>query len=151
WQRPAELLAPNGDTLQQIWRMQSSLKSPTSSTNLGQRLYLTQQWVDLLAREGFDFLPDTGTTVKENLTPCLARQKINSALRNKAPSQACLLLDTYLEKLDQASRNWFADGSPGNILKDEWKPVTHVDNLEVKNTVLLMHCLAGKHKVDLQL
>jgi alpha-glucosidase (family GH31 glycosyl hydrolase) len=151
WQRPAEMLPPDSETLQQIWRMESSLSTPTSMNTLGQRLYFTQRWMDLLALEGFDFLPGTGTIVKDNLTPCVIRQKINAALRENAAWRACQLLDSYMSRLDQASRDWFADGSPGNILKDEWTPVTGVDNLEVKGTALLIRCLAGGHPVDFQL
>jgi alpha-glucosidase (family GH31 glycosyl hydrolase) len=151
WQRPAELLPPDSETLQQIWRMESSLSTPTSMNTLGQRLYLTQRWMDLLALEGFDFLPGTGTIVKDNLTPCVIRQKINAALREGAAWRACQLLDTYMSRLDQASRDWYADGSPGDILKDEWPPVTSVVSLEVEDSTLLMRCLAGDHTVDLQL
>lgn len=151
WQRPAELLPPDHETLQQIWKMESSLATPTNMDNLGQRLYLTQRWMDVLALEGFDFLPDTGTIAEENLTPCMIRQKINFALREGAAWRACQLLDTYMSKLDQVSRAWYADGTPGDILKDEWKPVTSVDSLEVKGSALLLHCMAGGHKVDLQL
>ena len=151
WQRPAELLFPDSETLQQIWRMESSLATPTNMNNLGQRLYLTQRWMDLLALEGFDFLPSTGTIAKENLTPCVIRQKINAALREGAEWRACQLLDTYMSRLDQASRDWYADGSPGDILEDEWKPATSVDSLEVKGSAVLMHCVAGGHKVDFRL
>ena len=151
WQRPAALLPPDSETLQQIWRMESSLTSPTNMNNFGQRLYLTQRWMDMLALEGFDFRPDTGTIVKDDLTPYIIRQKINAALRENVPWRAYQLLDTYLGKLDKGSGDWFADGSPGNILQEEWAPVTNVDSLEVKDNMLLMRCLAGGRKVDLRL
>ncbi len=75
--------------------------------------------MDMLALEGFDFRPDTGTIVKDDLTPYIIRQKINAALQENVPWRAYQLLDTYLGKLDRGSGDWFADGSPGNILREE--------------------------------
>jgi alpha-glucosidase (family GH31 glycosyl hydrolase) len=151
WQRPAALLPPDSKTLQQIWRMESFLTTPTDLNNFGQRLYLTQRWMDMLALEGFDFRPDTGTILKDDLTPYIIRQKVNGALRENAPWRAYRLLDTYLGKLDKGSRNWFADGSPGNIRQEEWVPVSNLESLEVQGNLLLMRCLAGHHRVDLRL
>ncbi len=76
---------------------------------------------------------------------------MNAALQKNDPEQAYQLLDTYLSQLDKMSRWWYADGSPGNILKDAWTPVTSAESLEVQGNTLLMRCLAGGHQVDLRL
>ena len=52
-------------------------------------------------------------------------------------------MDTYLSQLDKMSRWWYADGSPGNILKEEWKPITSAATLEVNGNILLMRCVAA--------
>jgi alpha-glucosidase (family GH31 glycosyl hydrolase) len=151
WQRPALLSHPDVETRQQIWQMQSSLSTPTDTNNLAQRLYLTRCWTDLLTLEGYTSLPRASSAVAENLAPYIVRREINAALRTNDLGRACQLLDTYLGKFDKVSRWWYADGSPGDILKDEWKPITSADSLEVQGTTLLMRCLAGGHKVDLHL
>ena len=151
WQRPAALTYPDLATVERVWHMQSSLAVPTDMKNLGERLSLTQSWIDLLTLEGFLFERPTGSIIAEDMTPANFRQTINAALRSTNPSRACQLLDAYLAKLDPTSRAWFADGSPGNVRKDEWKPVTRVDSLEVKDDVLQMRCATGGRTVDLRL
>lgn len=152
WQRPALLRYPDLETLQQIWQMQKSLATRTDSHNLPARLYLIQRWLDLLEVEGFTFLPNNSSDVKEKLTPATLRQQVNTALRKKDPGQACRLLDAYAATLDAASRKWFADGSPGNVRKQEWKSVTRISRSEVKDgKVLLIKGMAGRHAVDLHL
>lgn len=151
WHRPAVLSYPDIETLHHVWRMESSLTRPTDLNSLEQRLDLTQRWIDVLTLEGFTFLPATGSIVQDNMTPALLRQNINAVLRTNAPSQACRLLDTYLHKLHAASTDWFADGSPGDILEDQWEPVTKASSLEFKGSVLLMRCEAGSHVVELNL
>jgi alpha-glucosidase (family GH31 glycosyl hydrolase) len=151
WQRPVALSYPNIETIRQVWRMESSLAIPTEMNSLAQRLSLTQSWIDLLTLEGFLFVPATGSIIKEDMTPANFRQTINAALRSNEPARACQLLDVYLRKLDTTSRDWFADGSPGDILKEEWVPITAVDSLEVSGDVILMRCAAGSRKVNLRL
>ena len=151
WQRPAVRSYPDIETLRQVWRMESSLTTPTEMNTLAQRLDLTQRWIDVLTLEGFTFLPATGSIVKDNMTPAIVRQAINAALRSNEPGLACRSLDTYLRKLDTASRDWFADGSPGNILEGQWQPIIKADSLEVQPNLLLMRCPAGSHVVDLHL
>ncbi|MGA9061716.1 MAG: hypothetical protein WB341_08635, partial [Terracidiphilus sp.] len=152
WQRPAVLTYPNVDTCQQIWQMESSLSTPTDKNNLAQRLYLTERWMGLMMLEGFTPLPGAwDSLLKNNLTLALFRQKVNAALQKNDPEQAYRLLDTYLGQLDKMSRWWYADGSPGDILKDAWTPVTSAESLEVQGGTLLMRCKAGGHQVDLRL
>jgi len=152
WQRPAVMTYPGIDTCQQIWQMESSLTTPTDKGNLAQRLYLTERWMGLMMLEGFTPLPGAWESLLENnLTLALLRQKVNAALQKNNPEQAYRLLDTYLSQLDTMSRWWYADGSPGDILKDAWTPVTSAESLEVQGNALLMRCMAGGHKADLRL
>jgi len=151
WQRPAVMTYPDVEACQQIWRMESSLSTPTDKNNLAQRLYLTQRWMDLMMLEGFTPLPRAWGVLTNNLTLAFFRQRVNAALQKNDLHQAYQLVDTYLSQLDKMSRWWYADGSPGDILKDEWKPIISVNSLEVQDSTLLMRCVAGGHDVDLHL
>lgn len=151
WQRPAALTYPNAETCQRIWQMESSLIEPTDSNNLAQRLYLTQRWMDLMMLEGFTPLPRAWGILKNNLTLAFFRQKMNAAFQKNDLDQADQLLDTYLSEFDKMSRWWYADSSPGDILKEEWKPITSADSVEVQERTLVMRCVAAGHHVDLHL
>ena len=151
WQRPAVVSHPDVETRQQIWQLESSLSTPTDTNNLAQRLYLTQCWMDLLTLEGFTPLPRAWGILTNNLTLTFFRQRMNAAFQKNDLGRACQLLDTYLSQLDKMSRWWYADGSPGDILKEEWTPVATVESLEVKGNMVLMRCVAGSHRVDLHL
>ena len=151
WQRPAVLTYPDVEMQRQIWKMQSSLPAPTDETNLSQRLWLTQRWMDLMMQEGFTPLPRAWGDLDVDLTLSFLRQKVNSALQKNDMKGACKLLDDYLSELDKMSRWWYADGSPGDILKDEWKPITSAEHLEVQGNTLLMRCMAGGRGIDLRL
>lgn len=151
WQLPSFSTYPSAETCRQIWQMESSLTTPTDRKNLAQRLSLTQIWMDLMMQEGFTPLPQAWGALEVDLTLAFFRQKVNAALRKNDLEHACQLLDTYLSQLDKMSRWWYADGSPGNLLHEEWKPVTSADNLEVQGKTLLMQCVAGGHKVYLHL
>ena len=151
WQRPAALAYPDVETRQRIWQMQSSLTTPTDRNNLGQRLYLTQRWMDSMTLEGFTPLPSAWGILKNDLTLAFFRQRMNAAFQKNDLGRACRLLDTYLSQLDKMSRWWYADSSPGDILKEEWKPITAADLIGVDGNILLMRCEAGGHEVDLHL
>jgi alpha-glucosidase (family GH31 glycosyl hydrolase) len=151
WQRPAVLTYPDAKTQRLIWQMQSSLPAPTDEKNLAQRLYLTQCWMDLMMQEGFTPLPKAWGVLTSDLTLAFFRQKVNRALQKNDLTEACKLLDTYLSQMDKMSRWWYADGSPGNILKGEWKSITSAESLEVRGDTLLMRCTAGGHRVDVRL
>jgi alpha-glucosidase (family GH31 glycosyl hydrolase) len=151
WQRPALLTYPDAETLGQIWRLQQSLYTPTDRDNLAPRLYLTQRWVDLLLLEGFSFSATSGSIAQEDLSVSAPRCAINFALRNNRTDEACRLLDAYLQKLGAVSARWFADGSPGDILEQDWKRIDHLETMEEKDGILVMHCLAGARRVDLHL
>ncbi len=131
--------------------MESSLSTPTDKNNLAQRLHLTQCWMDLMMLEGFTPLPLAQGVWENDLRLPLLRQKVNAAFQKNDLQQAYQLVDTYLSQFDQMSRWWYADGSPGDILKNEWKPITRADSLEVQGKTLLMRCVAGGHQVDLHL
>lgn len=151
WQRPAVTIYPDPETQRQIWQMQSSSDQRTDERNLGQRLYLTERWMDLMMLEGFTPLPRAWGDLDFDLTLAFFRQKVNAALQKKDLNGACQLLDTYLIRLDKMSRWWYADGSPGNILSEEWKPVSTVESLELQGKTLLLQCQAGGHAIDLRL
>jgi alpha-glucosidase (family GH31 glycosyl hydrolase) len=151
WQRPAVVTYPGAETCQQIWQMESSFSTPTDTNNLGQRIFLTQRWMDLMTLEGFTPLPRAWGILKNNRTLALCRQRVNAAFQKNDVEQACQLMDAYLGQLDKMSRWWYADGSPGDILKEEWKPVTSADSLEVRGSILQMGCVAGGQQVDLHL
>lgn len=149
WQRPALLSYPGAEVVSQIWQMQQHLSRTTDPEHLASRLYLTQRWMDLLTLEGFNFHAGTGSIVPQEMGPGIIRRKINAALRDGQTLPACRLLDGYLAKLDAASRKWFADGSPGDILTNEWQPVSKLEAAAVEDNVLKLQCLAGTRQIHL--
>lgn len=144
WQRPALLGYPDEETKAEILKLQQSLHLPTNESNLGRRIFLTQQWTDLMILEGFNFGSTRGSIVEEDMYPSVLRTNVNRALREKNPAKACALVDDYLLKLDAVSRKWFADGSTGNILDEEWKTFPKWE-IEKKENVLLLHGMATSH------
>jgi len=151
WQRPAVETYPDVETQWQIWQMQSALPASTDEKNLAKRLYLTQCWMDLMMQEGFTPLPKAWGILPVDLTLTSFRQKVNTALQKNDQIGACKSLDTYLSQMDKMSRWWYADGSPGDILKDEWEPIANAESLEVQGNALLMRCTAGGHDIELRL
>lgn len=153
WQRPAVLTYPKAQTIHSIWQMEMerSLSLRTLPATLGRNIYLTQRWTDLLELEGFCFRPDSGSISDEKLFPSWWRKRINGALRARDPAAACRLLDSYLGKLDSVSKRWFADGSPGDVLANQWSPVTEVEGAEEHDGDATIHCRAGNRPVDLHL
>ena len=151
WQREAWVTYPDVDTLRQIWQLENSLSTPTDANNLAQRLYLTSRWTDLMTLEGLCFLHRSWSTTMPDMWPDIPRKKINAALRTNNVAGACQVLDAYLRQVDELSRWWYADGSPGDILQDEWKPITSVESVQMQDHTLLMRCVAGGNQVDLRL
>ncbi len=151
WQRAAWLSYPDAETRAEIWRLQQTLPEPTSGRNFARRVHLIQRWTDLLALEGFNFRVSPGSIVDEDLLPFVIRRQVNAALRKNDQKEGYQLLDVYLAKLDKVSRKWFADGSPGDILKSDWKAISGLKGLEVKDRVLVMHSLAAGKIIDLHL
>jgi alpha-glucosidase (family GH31 glycosyl hydrolase) len=151
WQRPALLTYPDQETVREIWGLQQHVPHPTDQSNLARRIYLVQRWIDLLTLEGFNFGSTRGCIGEEDMYPFDIRIRINQALHKKNMDEACRLLDGYLYELDQVSRKWFADGSPGNILDQEWHPVRELKNVEIKDNFLIMHCMVANRIIDLHL
>jgi hypothetical protein len=151
WQRPALLCYPDAVTVREIWKMEQSLSQPTDQSTFPQRIQLAQRWADLLTLEGFSFRPVAGSISESDLSPCLVRRAVNAALRANNAGKACQLLDACLRKLDAVSREWFADGSPGDISTGEWTPVSELKEMEEKERVLVLHCTAGDWPMDLHL
>lgn len=151
WQQPALLKYPDTATVEQIWQLQKSLRTPTDKINLRERLRLVRQWIDLLVLEGLNFRPISGSIATEDLRLFRVRREINAALRSGKMEQACRLLDRYLGRLDKLSTRWFADGSPGDIQSERWVPVTNVNNIDITGNAVILHCLAGGRGVPLRL
>lgn len=151
WQRPALLTYPDRETIQEIGDLQQLLPYPTDRSNLPRRIYLVQRWIDLLTLEGFNFGSTRGSIVEEDMYPFDIRIRINQALAEENMNEACGLLDSYLHELDQVTRKWFADGSPGNIADREWHPVRELKSVETKNNLFIMHCAVADRTVDLHL
>lgn len=150
WQRPAVVDYPDAKTQQQIWEMQTSLETRTDEKNLAERLRLAQCWMDLMMQEGFTPLPRAWGDVPVDLTLAYLRQRVNAALARNDVQGACAAFDTWLKPMDSMSRWWYADGSPGDILKSEWKPVESAARAEVEGKTLRLHCTAGVHDVELR-
>lgn len=144
WQRPALLTYPDEKTKSEILKLQQSLSQPTNESNIARRLFLIQQWTDLMIIEGFNFGSTRGSLVEEDMYPSVLRINVNRALREKNPIKACALLDDYLHQLDDVTRKWFADGSVGNIREEEWKTFTEW-KIEKKENVLALHGVAQNH------
>lgn len=151
WQRPALLTYPDRKTVREIWDLQQHLQHSTDQSNLARRIELAQRWIDLLTLEGFNFGSTRGSIVEKDMYPFDIRIRINRALAEKNRDEACVLLDGYLHELDQVTRKWFADGSPGNILDEEWHPVREIKDVEAKGDLLIMHGTAADRPVDLHL
>ena len=151
WQKPASLSYPTPEEVCKIWDFQQSLSKPSTTNDFARRLYLTQRWMDLLTIEGFNFRPGGGGIVPQEMTPSTLRHNINAALLNTNTAHACQLLDAYLKKLDKASRQWFADGSPGDISQNDLQAISQLESTTTSNNVLLMLCLAGDRHINLHL
>ena len=120
WQRPVQLVYPTQKEKATIWAMQQMLRMATKPESLADRVHLTQRWCDLLTLEGFNFRKESGGPIPYSIQPYDIRRKINQILLAGNVQKACDSLDVYLKILDKVSRNWYADGSPGNILNKNW-------------------------------
>lgn len=121
WQRPALLKYPSPAEKAAIWTLQQTLGHATTPETLNHRVHLTQRWCDLLTLEGFNFRKEGGGPVPFSIQPYDIRRKVNQALLSGNVQGACDSLDGYLKTLNLVSRNWFADGSPGNIQTKSWQ------------------------------
>ncbi|MDR3062136.1 MAG: hypothetical protein LBU57_08500, partial [Dysgonamonadaceae bacterium] len=151
WQRPGLLTYPDMKTKTEIWELQKSLHQPTTGRNLPGRLTLIRNWVNLMELEGFNFGSTRGSLPEEDLYLSQVRTNVNRELLKNSIDNACRLIDDYLKKLDVVSRTWFADGSPGNILLQEWTPLEGISGIRANDSVVIMQCKAGGHIVNLYL
>src|SRR5262249_14218456 len=103
----------------------------------------------LLTLEGFNFRLERGSIVTHDLSPYEVRLRINAALEKQDTATAWQLLDTYLQRLDTVSRDWFADGSPGDMGK--WGPISRLDGVQTNGDVLTLHGFADGHSINLHL
>lgn len=122
WQRPAGLEYPSLAEKKAVWAMQQTLQQTTTPETFSNRVQLTQRWCDLLTLERFNFRKEAGGPIPYSMQPYDVRRKINAVLLTGNVERACDSLDSYLKTLDGASRNWYVDGSPGNIQTKDWRP-----------------------------
>jgi alpha-glucosidase (family GH31 glycosyl hydrolase) len=126
WQLPVRFVPPTSDQCEALWRQQQTLATPTQPAILRERVALAQRMHELLVLEGFSFHTDGANwrVLPGEYYPREARIAVNRALCASNAASACAVLDVYLKQLDRAVRRWFADGSPGNVRRDGWFPVT---------------------------
>lgn len=120
WQRPVRLVYPSTAEKAAIWKLQQMPGEATTRLTFANHVQLTQRWCDLLTLEGFNFRKEAGGPIPYSIQPHEIRRKVNKILLTGNIQAACDSLDTYLHTLNLVSRNWFADGSPGNIQTKGW-------------------------------
>jgi alpha-glucosidase (family GH31 glycosyl hydrolase) len=153
WQKNAILSMPDETERVAIWNMQNELSQPTTKENLASRIHNAQRWADLMILEGYGFASFIGlwNPSGENYYPWEARWAVNVALSNGNFSEACRVMDVFLKKLDIHSRKWFADESPGNVLKDEWTKVAEITNATLNNNEITLIFSAGNLSFTLKI
>jgi alpha-glucosidase (family GH31 glycosyl hydrolase) len=151
WQRPVLFAYPDLKTKNRIRRLQESLHLPTARENLSERLALIQDWVNMMELEGFNFGSTRGSLPEKDMYLSQARGDINRELMKSDVDNACRMTDDYLRKLDRVTRQWYADGSPGNILLAEWTPLEELSEIKASDSMVAMQCKAGRHVVNLYL
>ncbi len=152
WQLPAKLVRPGREELGALWREQQDLDRGTTRELLPQRVAMAQRLHDLLVLEGFSFHTDGSNwpVGPGEFYPNAARVAVNRALYQHDFSSACRTLDIYLGQLDRATRQWFADESPGNIRTQEWAPVA-IKGFEREPRQLRIAGVAGGRSISLSL
>ena len=151
WQRPALVIYPDGKAKKEIRGMQETLSQNTTEKNLSERLNLLQTWVNLMELEGFNFGSTRGSLPQEDMYVYLIRKKINKDLQKRAYTSIYENVDNYLAKVDSVSTKWFADGSPGNILSQEWASLTEVEAFENQENRLTLRCKTGNRQANIYL
>lgn len=144
WQRTTRLEYPTLVEKEAIWAMQQTLNQATTPENFPDRVHLTQRWCDLLTLEGFNFRKEAGGPIPYTIHPHEIRRKVNNALLKNNVQLACDSLNAYLKTLDTVSRNWFADGSPGNIQKKGWLKFALKDLSTEADRILLNGSIDGR-------
>ncbi len=148
WQRPVKLVYPAQKEKAAIWKMQQTLKRATTAETFADRVHLTQRWCDLLTLEGFNFRKEAGGPIPYSIQPFDIRRKVNQVLLADNVQKACDSLDVYLKTLDVVSRNWYADGSPGNIQSKRWQSFT-LKNVKLAADALLMEGIINEQPYQL--
>lgn len=127
WQRPSGLFWPASEERKAIWQLQQEAGTASTEETLADRIHLLQRWQDLLVLEGYDFFCHQQESYPWPLhEPWLDRRLINEAFLHGDMETACKITDGLLRFLDTATRWWYADGSPGNILEDKWEMVNRL-------------------------
>lgn len=145
WQLPARLLPPTAAQCKMMWLQQQTLALPTQVQTLRERVSLAQHLHELLVLEGFSFHTDRSNWLvfPGEFYPHQARAAVNRALCAHDIASACATLDVYLGQLDRAVRRWFADGSPGNVCSEDWRPVTATSDVLHDGNELRLSLRAG--------
>ena len=142
WQKNAVLSMPDEAERTAIWNMQLDLLKPTTAENIASRIQSVQRWTDMMILEGYGFASFIGIwdPSGENYYPWDARRAVNIALANDNMTEACRVMDVFLKRMDQHSRKWFADGSPGDIRKEEWTSVDKLNKVSIVNNSIIAEC-----------
>jgi alpha-glucosidase (family GH31 glycosyl hydrolase) len=149
WQWPVMTTYPDIRIKKAIWQLQCSVKNPTTEKNLPKRLHLLREWVGLMESEGFNFGSTRGGLPEKDMYLSQLRNNVNMELWKGNISQACRIVDEYLERLDAVSSKWYADGSPGNILSEEWMSVKGLTAVELKDSMAVLYCKTDARSVSL--
>lgn len=149
WQKPALLSWPAHSERQEIWKLQEDLKTDTTPENFSNRVRVMQRWADMMVLEGFDFRERSGSPIKKNLFPSAVRQTVNQNLVQGKVNEACKQLHGYLRELDEVSRVWFADQSPGNIRDNEWIRLSALEAISLKPQEVLLTYRTDSRPINL--
>lgn len=150
WERRALLHHATVEECKQLAHLQEELKGvPTTEANLQDRIHLAEIWYDLLDQEGFSFHWDSGTWLPGGLDPWTARHQFNDALSAGNVDAACRILDSLLQRFEEVSLSWFADGTPGDVREDAWTPVSAIESAAVEDDELVLNARAAETEVKL--
>lgn len=154
WERSAVLQPATVANRKEIARLQNTLvRQPTTNANVRDRVRLAEIWYDELNQEGFSFHDTAGTWLLNpgEQNPWDARHAFNQALRDGDRAAAYKILDSLLLHFVRVSREWFADGTPGDVRSTAWMPVEEISSAARNGDEIVLHASAAGEKFDLHL
>ena len=153
WQRPAALVRPSRAEQRALAALQGALGRATTGATLARRVHLAQRWVDQLALDGYSFFAVGGlwSVGPGEYHPGQIRGAVTRALAHGHVLSACRGLDIFLGQLARVTREWYADGSPGNVRSEAWTPLGDVASMTVHNGVVHLDARAGGQALALRL
>ena len=144
WQRPARVVMPNEEECQALHHMQLTATSPTTIENLAERIHYLQRCQDMLALEVCIFSAQGGVwPIPMQFMPWDARNALNLSLARADIDEACRITDILLQQFAAIIRYWYVDGSPGNILRNEWKVLESISAIHAGNDAVRLEGFAG--------